>query len=118
MGLHLDSGAAVMAFRLRSGKRVFRSGTWIGPGGEVTPLSTDQLSLTPIGFRDTEQGRVPDRWQLDIPSKNLSVTVTTRSGEYWNQGLFPYWESPATVTGSATGRGYIELTGYRKADHD
>lgn len=116
MGLHLDSGAAVMAFRLRSGEQMFRSGTWIGPTGEVTPLSTDQLSLTPIGFRDTEQGRVPDRWQLDIPSKDLSVTVTARPGEFWNQGLFPYWESPATVSGSTTGRGYIELTGYRKAD--
>lgn len=115
MGLHLDSGAEVMAFRLRSGDREFRSGTWISPSGEVTALKAGQLSLTPMGYRDTGQGRVPDRWRLEIPSKQLAVTVTVAPGEFWNQGLFPYWESPATVTGSAIGRGYIELTGYRAA---
>ncbi len=113
MGLHLASGAEVMAFRLRSGEQEFRSGTWISPTGDVTSLKTDELSLVPVGFRDTGQGRVPDRWRLEIPSKDLTYTVSAVPGVFWNQGLYPYWESPVRVSGSETGEGYIELTGYR-----
>jgi predicted secreted hydrolase len=27
-------------------------------------------------------------------------------------GAFPYWEGPIRVTGSHSGRGYLEMTGY------
>ncbi|TGN39554.1 carotenoid 1,2-hydratase [Marinobacter confluentis] len=114
--LHLDDGHKLMAFRLREdeGGRDFRSGTWIAPDGTATSLGPDQIELSGEGWRESETGRVPERFRLQIPDAELDIEVVAPEGQYWNAGLYPYWESPVTVEGSHTGVGYMELTGYSK----
>ncbi|MDX1634916.1 MAG: lipocalin-like domain-containing protein [Marinobacter sp.] len=113
--LHLDSGDKLMAFRLReSGADAggFRAGTWIPAGGEPVSLRQEDLRISAISRREISRGAVPSQWQLRLPDQGVELTVTARPGDYWNTGLFPYWESPVTVRGSHTGVGYMELTGY------
>jgi predicted secreted hydrolase len=123
--LHLDDDHKLMAFRLREGEgeRDFLSASWIAPDGEVTTLGPDQIELVGQDWRDSEQGengehgengRVPGQFQLRIPDVGVDIQVTAPKGQYWNAGLYPYWESPVTVEGSHAGVGYMELTGYNK----
>lgn len=116
--LHLDSGDKVMVFRLRQDDGDYLSGTWITPERDPIALGPDQLEVTAEHRRDTERGEVPVRWRIRVLSKgkklarDVELTVEAPAGEFWNLGRFPYWESPASVTGSHRGEGYMELTGY------
>ncbi|WP_291830015.1 lipocalin-like domain-containing protein [Marinobacter sp.] len=106
--LHLDSGDKLMAFRLREEGGHFRSGTWIPRSGEPRALSSDQLQLKPTAG----SGPVPTRWRLQVPGQDVDIELVAPEGNYTNDGLFPYWESPVSVSGSHSGAGYMELTGY------
>lgn len=106
--LHLDSGDKLMAFQLREQQGQFRSGTWIPAGGEPVALAPGQLQLEP----GTGAGPVPTRWRLAVPDHDIDLMLSAPPGNYTNDGLYPYWESPVPVTGSHTGVGYMELTGY------
>ncbi|MDX1457483.1 MAG: lipocalin-like domain-containing protein [Marinobacter sp.] len=110
--LHLDGGEKLMGFRLREDGGAFLSGTWIEAGGEVDTLDSEELTLSPGRWHESEQGRVPVEWRLTIPQHDVDLTIAAPPGSYWNSGLYPYWESPVSVTGSHPGEGYMELTGY------
>lgn len=107
--LHLDSGDKLMAFRLREDGNPFVSGSWIPASGQVQPLDSRQLALSVLDQRDG----VPLRWQIEVPEQDVNLELSAPPGDYMNQGLYPYWESPVDVSGSHTGEGYMELTGYR-----
>lgn len=110
--LRLDDGSRLMVFQVGDGDGAFRSGTWVDPQGEAHSLGTDEIELAALDYRDIKPGRVPVAWQLDIPAMGLSLRVSAPPGTYWNDGLYPYWESPVSVSGSVDGSGYMELTGY------
>lgn len=110
--LHLDSGDKLMAFRLREEGGDFLSGTWVTSEREVVALGPADLAIDPQARQATSRGEVPTRWRIAIPGQQAELVVEAAAGEYWNQGLFTYWESPVTVSGSHTGVGYMELTGY------
>lgn len=116
MGLKLDNGARLMGFRLRDEEGGFRSGTWIGPEDQRRSLSAEAIEFEVTETRATSQGEVPVVWRVRVPSEGVDLTVSARDGDYWNAGLYPYWESPVTVSGSHQGRGYLELTGYDSPD--
>ena len=111
--LHLDDGHKLMAFRLREDQGAFVSGSWINANGQVEALNGNDISLSPLDWQSSPQGRVPVEWHLRMPQQNVDIQVAAPPGDYWNAGLYPYWESPVTVTGSHDGVGYMELTGYR-----
>ena len=107
--LHLDSGDKVMVFRLRDQDGTFQSGTWVSAGGGVVALAGEDFRLEPVSTR----GAVPVRWRLQIPGYGVDLGIEAPVGDYRNPGLYPYWESPVAVSGSHTGEGYMELTGYQ-----
>ncbi len=106
--LHLDSGDKLMAFRLRDNSGSFQSGTWLPAEGEPVPLRSEELNLQAL---DRREG-VPVRWRLRVPAYQVDLELSAAPGDYLNRGLYPYWESPVSVTGSHQGKGYMELTGY------
>lgn len=110
--LHLESGDKLMMFRLREAGGDFLSGTWVTPEREVIPLGADTITLEVVEHRDTAEGYVPVQWHIHIPGRQAELTVAAPPGHYWNDGLFLYWESPVSITGSHQGEGYMELTGY------
>lgn len=140
--IHLDDGNKVMAFRMHSEKvaqgkeqsqnedmqqrldqegldeshATYITGTFISKEGETTTLDNAQLTLTPTHYETimTRRGvrTMPTSWRIAIPSKALDVTVTPFKDHQWNDGFMSYYEGRVTVSGSHTGRGYMELTGY------
>jgi len=106
--LHLDSGDKLMAFQLREEDGGFRAGTWIPADGEPIALGAEQLNLTSL----TQGDGYPRAWRLEVPDFGLNLEVAAPAGDYRNTGLYPYWESPVSVSGSHGGVGYMELTGY------
>ncbi len=107
--LHLDSGDKVMAFRVRDQGGVFHSGTWVPAQGSPVALAGEELQLVPVAG----QGAIPLRWRLQIPGQGVDLVLQAPAGDYRNRGLYPYWESPVSISGSHSGEGYMELTGYQ-----
>ena len=56
--------------------------------------------------------RYPQGWRLVIPAHDIELHLGTRlPAQEWHR-RFRYWEGAVSVTGSHTGRGYVELAGY------
>ena len=66
----------------------------------------------------------PARWQVTIPSENLTLTLEPWLADQESQVSVIYWEGAVRVTGThqeqaITGNGYVEMTGYaEKFDGD
>jgi len=111
--LHLDSGAKVMLFRLRSEERApYFAGNWIEADGTSTALPREAIAMEPLAEVRVAGRDVPVKWQLSVEGRDLDVTVEALNPDSWNGTSFPYWEGPITVTGSEGGIGYLEMTGY------
>ena len=108
--LSFDDGDKLMGFRLQQTDGAhFTSATWIAADGTTTPYPDGALTATPLA---TNAADVPIRWQVTLPSKGVDVTVSAINENAWMATSVPYWEGPVTVTGSHTGVGYLEMTGY------
>ena len=109
--LSFDDGAKMMGFRLRdTGGGAYTSATWIGPDGTTRAYSDGALTATPDG------GNPPTGWALQLPAEGLDVKVQAINPAAQMAVSIPYWEGPVTVTGSHSGRGYLEMTGYAAAE--
>ncbi len=110
--LSFDDGARMMGFRVRDSRGDYSSATWIDPQGRSQSLPAGALQLTPLDHRQVQGRRIPTRWHVALPALQLDIEVDALNPQSWMGTSFPYWEGPVTVTGSHTGRGYLEMTGY------
>jgi len=115
--LSFDSGARMMGFVLRSDAGAdFTSATWIAPDGTATPYPDGALTARALERTAVETGAgarpVPTAWHLRLPDQGVDITVRALNPQSWMTTSVPYWEGPTQVTGSHTGRGYLEMTGY------
>lgn len=108
--LHLDDGSDLMYYGLRdsSGRATPESaGTLVRPSGEVVALSGVTLEETrrwqgwPVGWR--------------LHWRDLDLRVDARVDDQLMDLSFRYWEGAVRVSGSRSGRGYLEMTGYRQS---
>ncbi len=113
--LHLDSGAKLMAFRLRGAGEAggdYLSGSWIAADGRVTPLGEDTLRLTPQATSEVAGRQLPTAWRVEVPDHHVDVTVRAVHPDQWMDTSFAYWEGMVSIEGSHGGEGYLEMTGY------
>lgn len=114
--LSLDSGAKLMGFVLR-GTTDFTAATWIAPDGQATPLPDGAFQAMPLDWAEVAGHRLPIGWRLRLAGPTsavptLELEVHAIRPDAWMPMLFPYWEGPVRVSGSASGIGYLEMTGY------
>lgn len=112
--LSFDSGARMMGFVLRSKGETsnYTSATWIEADGTTTALPDGAFKAQALAFSEIAQRDMPTSWALELPQKDLSVTVEALNTQAWMNTSIPYWEGPISVAGSHSGRGYLEMTGY------
>ncbi|WP_299983217.1 lipocalin-like domain-containing protein [uncultured Ruegeria sp.] len=110
--LSFDSGDKLMAFRLRGDRGDFTAATWIDSNGQSMPLPDGSVMLDPLESTQVAQRDVPTLWRVSLPDHNVDVEVSALTPKAWMGTRFEYWEGPVTVSGSHTGRGYLEMTGY------
>ncbi|SEA41537.1 lipocalin-like domain-containing protein [Microbulbifer marinus] len=111
LALHLQDGRHLMLFRIRGDEPYF-TGTLVAADGSARTLGADDFSLQPSEYRDSRFGRVPVVWQMQLPAAGLDLEIRSWPGDYWNPGQLRYWEGPVSVSGSHSGEGYLEMTGY------
>lgn len=122
IGINMDNGGALMAFRMRGkdGATLWAGGAHRGPDGKTVTLRHGQIEFAPR--------RV---WRSPLTGTAYPVACTVRAGDLQldieplmeNQELDArgttgtiYWEGAvrALSGGRAIGKGYLELTGYWK----
>ncbi len=111
--LSFDSGDKLMGFVLR-GASDFTAGTWITEQGATTALADGAFQATPLAWHEVAGREVPVEWQVRLPEQGLDATVTAINPDAWITTSVPYWEGPVTISGSHTGTGYLEMTGYEE----
>lgn len=110
--LAMQDGSRLMGFLLRNSGKGFSSATWIGPDGDVVTYGDGAFLAKPLEFAQVAGRQIPIRWQVDLPAKNISVEMTALNPQSWMETSFAYWEGPVHFSGTHTGRGYLEMTGY------
>lgn len=110
--LSFDTGEKLMGFVLRDGGTGFASGTWIGADGTAQPLPAGALLADPLESSTVAGREVPTAWRLRLPDREVDVQLQALNPKAWMATSVPYWEGPVSITGSHTGRGYLEMTGY------
>ena len=123
VGMNLDDGAALMAFRIRDAKggQRWAGGTLRGSGGQVQILQPADIAFhagrrwvsprTGIGYPVEWSIRAGDR-QIDLAplmDDQENDTRLSTGAIYW-EGAVRAYEKRRLV-----GRGYLELTGYGEA---
>ena len=101
-----------MGFLLR-GARVFTQATLIYANGTTVTYPDGAFSAEPITQSQVAGRDVPTTWQVMLPDAGINVVVMALNTQSWMDTTIPYWEGPVYVTGSHTGRGYLEMTGYQ-----
>ncbi len=117
--IQLDNGSEIMAFQVRSdSKSPYYSGTYISETGQSESLKKDDFKLTPLEYWTSPKSnaKYPIKWRLNLIKKNQSYIITARFNEQELKNTIPfpfyYWEGQSIVSGSHTGRAYIEMVGY------
>jgi predicted secreted hydrolase len=115
--LQLDDGRDLMYYQLRSrdgSPSRFSEGVLVGPDGTKTLLDRADVDLTV-----TDRWTVPDgsrtypvAWRLRLPERDVDLRVRAAFPNQEMNVSVRYWEGAVVVTGSASGRGYVEMTGY------
>ena len=109
--LSFESGDKMMGFVLRGGSD-YTSATWIAADGTATAYPDGAFSATPLARHNVAGRDVPVTWQVRLPDRGVDVTIDALNPGAWMATSIPYWEGPVTMTGSHTGVGYLEMTGY------
>ena len=123
IGINLDDGGALMAFRLRraDGSALWAGGSHRGVGAAVRAFAPDELRFTPQRWWTSaaSQARYPVQWSIDSPVGRFTVRALMDAqeldGRMSNGAL--YWEGLSDLlddSGRRVGRGYLEMTGYGK----
>lgn len=113
VSLHFNSGEKLMGYRLRDEDgSAYTVGTWISADQTSHALAPGDLTMTASDFSDVAGRRVPTRWDITLPDKDVTITSEAIYPDSWMDTLVPYWEGPVRVTGSHPGIGYLEMSGY------
>lgn len=123
--LQLDDGRELMLYRLRlknGGVEPFSSGTLVEKNGKSRHLKLADFRLTPLSkWKSSATGAsYPAKWRVEVPREKIALQIEPTLE---NQELKPrrssthlsYWEGSVRASGTQTGRGYLEMTGYASA---
>ncbi|MDM0110925.1 lipocalin family protein [Variovorax sp. J22R133] len=115
--LHLANGSDVMLYELfdGEGKKVMTAGT-ISTAEGSAPLSPSEVELKPLSTWTSASTKInySVEWNIKLPTGTLNVKPYFAESEFdaSNSSSNIYWEGPVKVTGSTTGEGFLELSGY------
>ena len=125
--LHLDDGSKLMAFRMHAmnenmknskskHSEIFTTASYIAENGTKETIEQANVSITPTAYETINEGEsarsVPTAWRIQIPEKDIDLSIRPFKESQWNNSLFPYYEGRVEIKGSHSGSGFMELTGY------
>jgi predicted secreted hydrolase len=120
-GLHLDDNREIMVGQIRltdGGRDPYFGGILVSPDGTTEYLPAESFTITPTGetwLSPHTGAEYPAGWEIRIQPQGDPITLTVTpmlADQELHGGGIAYWEGAVRITGSATGFGYAELTGY------
>lgn len=119
--LQLESGRDVMYYRLRErdgGSSAFSSGTLVGADGTAVRLGPGDVRLEPVAHWQSPvtDAQYPIAWDFSIPQHGLELRIRSLLPDQELRHSVVYWEGAVRITGSESGYGFVELTGYSESD--
>jgi predicted secreted hydrolase len=121
MGINLEDGGALMAFRMRdaSGAARWAAATLRSADGVVRTYAREEIAWTPVRhWRSPRTGaEYPVEWRVRVGEREYRVRPLMDDAELDSRASTGtiYWEGPVqlqSAEGVPLGRGYLELTGY------
>jgi len=121
VGMNLDDGGALMAFRIRrrDGSALWFGGSLRGADGSLRVFGSDELRFEGTQPWTSPRTRAvyPLRWRIDTPSGAFTVQALLDDQELDSRGSTGgvYWEGLSALLderGQRIGRGYLEMVGY------
>jgi predicted secreted hydrolase len=122
IGMNLDDGSALTAFRLRraDGTSVYAGGSFRRSGETaVRSFAPDEVTFAPgrMWHSAVSKARYPVQWRVATPAGTFSVAALLDDQELDSRGSTGsiYWEGLSELldeSGKRIGRGYLEMTGY------
>ncbi len=115
-GLQFDDNRELMWGQLRraDGSIDVGQGSITLADGQVLTLAQDDVQVETLAtWRSPRTGaEYPARWRMTIPRADLELVIEPLiNNQELNVGL-TYWEGAVRISGTTTGYGYVELTGY------
>lgn len=119
--IQLDDATELMLYIIRRSDGtpdVTSSGSLIARDGRVMHLTRDQLAVRATGsWKSSKSGATyPMGWRVEVPSQHIALNLDPllKEQELLTKGStgVTYWEGAVSVSGSAKGEGYVEMTGY------
>lgn len=120
IGLDLDDGGAIMAFRLRDrrGATFWSAATLRAANGTVRSLEGGDVDFMPLRYWVSPRSAV--RWPVSFEVRladrrlRLQPLMDDQENDARLSSRAIYWEGAVSAAedGRAVGRGYLELTGY------
>ncbi|MEB2329775.1 MAG: hypothetical protein OZ913_05685 [Ignavibacteriaceae bacterium] len=114
--IQLDDNTEIMYYQLRKKDGSidkFSKGIIVNQDGSTYPLEFNDVNLVVTDMWRSNSGiNYPSGWKLNIPQKEIYLFITPSVKNQELDLTITYWEGSVRVSGSHTGRGYAELTGY------
>jgi len=119
--LHLDDGRDLMFYRLRlrnGGVDPYSKGVLVSAEGTARRLNAGDVLVEPLDYWTSPRSGAtyPARWRLRVPGEAIDLILTPLLADQELPVTVVYWEGAVSISGSASGSGYIEMTGYTPAD--
>lgn len=118
--LKLAGDLEVMFYYIRlqdGGIEPASKGSIIYPDGTARIFPTEAVEITPLDYWESPDSgaEYPVAWQFVMPSEGLDLQITALIPHQELRVSTTYWEGAVQVTGSHSGYGYVELTGYNES---
>ena len=122
-GMNLHDGSALTVFQLRraDGSALWTGGSWRAPGQPALIFGASDVVLTAERWWTSPDSgaRYPVRWALRTPAGRFVIQPLLDAQELDSSASTGsiYWEGLSDLldsTGQPVGRGYLEMTGYKK----
>lgn len=118
--LQLADNREIMFYVLREkdgSAGAFTNGMLVESDGTYTPLAREDvlLGLTDTWTSPHSGATYPSGWTFTVPSQDIDLTILPLMKDQELNATVRYWEGAVSIEsrGKASGRGYVELTGYK-----
>ena len=120
IGINLDDGGALMAFRMRTnvGEQLWGGGSRRGADGRTETFGPEAVRFTPRRSWTSPRTSITYPVEFDVHAGGVDYVVTPMMDDQELDSLAStgtvYWEGAVRLLrdGRQVGRGYLELTGY------
>lgn len=109
--LQLDDNSELMFYQIRNkdgSVDEYSLGSYVDAKGKKRNVSLNEITIEVL---DT-WNNYPSTWNLKIPRYDLDLKIKPYIKDQMHKFNISYWEGAVKVSGSHTGKGYVELTGY------